>query len=300
MSGTGARISSLLSNSEIGRVERLRLNANRRFTNRARGEHLAGRGGSSIEFADFRDYQHGDDIKYVDWNIFARLQRPYLKLYRQEEELTVTILIDASESMGFGDKLLRAKQYALATAIMGLWAGERVTVHVAGQDPKRTETLRPARGRGSLRRVIEFIERIEPGGAVPLETAIEAMLMRHRGRGVCLVLSDFLTGGDIEKGSNALFAAGLEQFLVQVLSGAELDPEFSGDMRLVDSETEAMLDVSGAGGLLAIYQDHLQAFADRLGLLAKQRSGRFMRLDCDEPFAAQFFEGWRRAGWVVG
>ena len=125
---TGARLSTLLENDTIARLERLRMNVTRRFTDRRRGEHLTGKGGSSIEFSDYRDYVPGDDIRYVDWNIFSRLHRPYLKLYHQEEEMHVAILVDGSSSMVFDDKLHRAKQLAAAFGLMGLFGGERVTV----------------------------------------------------------------------------------------------------------------------------------------------------------------------------
>jgi hypothetical protein len=105
-----AQMTSLLSNRVLGRLELMRIICSRRFTNRSRGEHLTGRGGSSNEFSDYRDYVAGDDVRFVDWNVFARLNRPYIKLFEIEEELHVAILVDASASMLFEDKLLRATQ----------------------------------------------------------------------------------------------------------------------------------------------------------------------------------------------
>ena len=107
-----AQFTSLLENSTLARVERMRLTPLRRLTNRSRGEHLAGKGGTSTEFNDYRDYVAGDDMRYVDWNIFSRLNRPYLKLYRHEEEMHVVVLLDASSSMLFGSKFERARQLA--------------------------------------------------------------------------------------------------------------------------------------------------------------------------------------------
>ena len=123
-----AQLTPLLPNEVLSRLELLRLNASRRFTNKSRGEHTTGRGGSSTEFSDFRHYAPGDDVRFVDWNIFARLHRPYLKLYEQEEELHVAILVDASSSMLFGDKLDRARQLAAAFGVLGLLGRERVSV----------------------------------------------------------------------------------------------------------------------------------------------------------------------------
>ncbi|MFM7831373.1 MAG: DUF58 domain-containing protein, partial [Planctomycetaceae bacterium] len=86
LEGTQAAFTSLFDNSVLHQIERMRLRPQRRLTNRARGEHLSGKGGSSTDFADFRDYAAGDDLRYVDWNIFARLQRPYIKQFQHEEE----------------------------------------------------------------------------------------------------------------------------------------------------------------------------------------------------------------------
>src|SRR6478735_5808724 len=125
MSST-AKFTDLMDNATLARVERMRLLPLRRQTNRSRGEHLAGKGGTSTEFNDYRDYSAGDDMRYVDWNIFSRLNRPYVKLYRHEEEMHVVVLVDASASMQFGDKFLRARQLAACFAIMGLMNIEKV------------------------------------------------------------------------------------------------------------------------------------------------------------------------------
>ena len=95
------QLTTLLDNQVLTRLERLRLQPNRRKTNRTQGEHASGKGGSSTEFADFRNYVPGDDVRFVDWNIFARLNRPYMKLYQYEEVMHVAILVDGSTSMNF-------------------------------------------------------------------------------------------------------------------------------------------------------------------------------------------------------
>ena len=230
------RLTNLLENDELARVERLRLNPNRRFTNRSQGEHLAGKGGSSTEFSDYRDYVPGDDVRYVDWNIFARLHRPYIKLYQFEEEMHIVILVDASSSMLFDEKLGRAKQLAAAFAVMGLMNMEKVSVFACHQTGQRPALLPPCTGRVSMKRVFEFLERIEGGGHFPVDEAIETVLRLHRGRGIAVLLSDFLTLGDLQRPMNMLFSAGLEIFGLQILGPSEIDPEVTGDLRFVDAE----------------------------------------------------------------
>jgi len=296
--GQASRLTSLLDNRTLSRVERLRINTSGRFTNRMRGEHLSGKGGNSIEFSDYRDYVAGDDIRFVDWNIFSRLQRPYVKLFHQEEEKHVVILIDASNSMQFEGKLQRAKELAAAFSIMGLYAQEPVSVYVFNDGDGALPTSGLARGRGKMRELFRFIENVEGGGTVPLDEGVDLMLRQHRGRGAIVVLSDFLTFGDLQRTFNALFSSGLELFALQILAPMEIDPDLTSDLRLVDCEVDQTLDVTAAGDLLGIYQEHLQAFQNHLQMIARQRSGRFVSTSSMEPLGGVLFDTLRRKGWV--
>lgn len=292
------QFTSLLDNTTLGRLERMRLNPRRRLTNRSRGEHLAGKGGTSTEFNDYRDYVPGDDMKNVDWNIFSRLNRPYIKLYRHEEEMHVVLLIDASSSMLHEGKFDRAKQLAAAFGLMGLMNVERVSAHVCHHVGKEPLMMPSCTGRTSRRRLFEFLEKIEGGGDFPIDGAIEAMLRRHRGRGIVVLLSDFLTFGDFEKPFNLLFSAGLEIFGVQILSPAEIAPDLTGDMRLVDCENASSLDVSSIGDLLGIYHEHRAALEEELATHCRQRSGRFLSISSRDPIEHVLFDMLRRKGWV--
>lgn len=292
------QLTALLSNDTLARAERMRIVPNRRRTNRAQGEHLSGKGGTSIEFSDYRDYVAGDDIRYVDWNIFARLQRPYLKLYSHEEEMHIAVLIDASASMSFEQKFDRARQLAAAFAVMGLMGGERVSVFAcnhAGTSPAM-ETLMT--GRVSMHRLLRFLETLEPGGDAPVEQAVESMLRQHSGRGIAVVLSDFLTFGDVTRSFNLLYSSGLELLALQLLGPSEINPEITGDVRFVDSETGQALDISSAGELLGIYHDHRLHLEQFLGDQSRKRSGRFVSLNSADSVEQILFETLLRQGWV--
>ena len=292
------QFTSLLENSTLARVERMRMLPMRRRTNRSRGEHLAGKGGTSTEFNDYRDYVAGDDMRYVDWNIFSRLNRPYVKQYRHEEEMHVVILVDASASMQFGDKFLRARQLAACFAVMGLMNVEKVSIFACQHAGTTPLILSPCTGRISMKRVFKFLEDIPPGGDFPIEEAVEAVLVQHRGRGIAVLLSDFLTYGAMDRPMNMLFSAGLEVFAVQLLSGIELNPELTGDLRFVDSETGMTLDVSSVGDLIGFYHDHLAGLQDHLAALCRQRSGRFICMDSGLPLETMVFDVLKRKGWV--
>ncbi|MFW6163205.1 MAG: DUF58 domain-containing protein [Planctomycetota bacterium] len=292
-----AQMTTLLDNSQLRRLELLRINASRHFTNKSRGEHLIGRGGSSTEFSDFRDYAPGDDVRFVDWNAFARLHRPYIKLFEQEEEMHVAVVLDASQSMLFEGKLERAKQLAAAFGVMGLLGTERVSVTAFREGG--VERLRPCTGRASMRKLFTFLERVEGGGAMPLEEGVTAFLGRHLGRGVVVLLSDFLTFGDIRATFNRLFSAGLETFAVQILGPSEVEPELGGDLRLVDSESQTTLDVTSGADILDLYHEHREAFARELSTLCQQRSGRFLSINAAAPLDDVLFDLMRRRGWIV-
>ncbi|MDP7277419.1 MAG: DUF58 domain-containing protein [Planctomycetaceae bacterium] len=292
------QLTSLLDNSVLARLERLRLQPNRRQTNRTQGEHVSGRGGSSTEFADYRNYVPGDDVRFVDWNIFARLNRPYLKLYQYEEEMHVAILVDASSSMRFENKFHRARELAAAFGVIGLMGTERVSVHVAGAAGDSPQMLPPCSGRANIRRLFGFLEQVDCGGDSGIDESIEAMLRRHRGRGVVVLLSDFLTPATLSRPLNLLHSAGLEIFALQVLGPSEIDPELGGDLRLVDSEHGEVLDVSSIGELLGLYREHREQLEVYLRRQCHMRNGRFLSTSSEDPIQQVLFDLLLRQGWV--
>jgi uncharacterized protein (DUF58 family) len=292
-----AQLTSLLSNRDLDRLHRVRLNASRRFTNRSRGEHLAAKGGTSTEFCDYRDYSPGDDVRFVDWNIFARTERPYLKQFHQEEEMHAALLVDVSNSMQFEGKFDLARRLAAALGVVSVRGNEKESVCTIGH--QRVARLPAVRGRAALQRFFSFIEELECGGAVPVEDGIEQFLRGHSGRGAAVVLSDFLTASDLGRAFNLLFSAGLEIFAAQILGPSELAPELTGDLRLVDSETAAHFDVSGAADVIPIYHEYRAAHTSRLAALCRQRGGKFLSLNAADSIESVLFDVMRRTGWLV-
>ena len=292
------QLTSLLSNDLLARLERLRINPRRRKTNRAHGEHLSGKGGTSIDFSDYRDYVAGDDLRYVDWNVFSRLNQPYLKLYAHEEEMQIPILLDASTSMNYEGKFELAKQIAAAFGMTALTSVEKVSVYSCAQVGKPPAIFPPTRGRAAVRRFLSFMEELTPGGTFPIEQAIEDVLQRRRGRGVVVVISDFLTFGDVGRAFNLLHGSGLEIFAIQILAPSERNPELTGDFRFVDSESGGTLDISSVGELLSLYQSHRQALEDHLANECQKRDGRFMSLTSHQPIRNVVFDELVRKGWI--
>jgi uncharacterized protein (DUF58 family) len=287
-----------LSNEVLSLVERLRLAPLRRLTNRQRGEHLSDRGGASIDFADYRDYVAGDDLRHIDWNIFSRLNHPYLKLYAHEEDLHAVLILDASSSMACEEKFGLARQLAAALGVMGLMNVERVSVYSCAGRGRAPECLTPCRGRASLRRFLQFLEGLSAGGDLPVEAAVEAALAKHRGRGIAIVLSDFLTFADVARSFNLLHATGLEIYGLQILGPSERAPELTGDVRFVDMETQQTLDVSSIGELLGLYHEHREALERRLADECRRRNGRFLTISSSDPVESVLFDQLLRRGWI--
>jgi uncharacterized protein (DUF58 family) len=210
----------------------------------------------------------------------------------------VVILIDASSSMQFEGKFERAKQLAAAFGVMGLMSLERVSVYACNHEGKAPQRLPPSTGRVNMKRLFEFLEELEGGGDFPIEQAIETVLRHHRGRGIVVLLSDFLTMSELQRPLNMLFSAGLEIFALQILSPTEIDPEVTGDLRFIDCETGGTLDISSAGELLGIYQEHRLALEDELAMLCRQRSGRFLSLSSKDALDWVLFDQLCRQGWL--
>lgn len=294
-----AQLTSLFDNATLKLIERMRMKPLRRLTNRSRGEHLSGKGGSSTDFADYRDYASGDDMRYIDWNIFARLNRPYIKQFQHEEELHIVLLVDASASMMFEDKLLRARQLAAAFGVMGLLSVEKVSAYAIHQRTGSPWRLAPGSGRTKVRQLLSFFEQIEAGGDLPVEEAIQTMLRFHRGRGVAVLLSDFLTFGDLTRPLNLLHSSGLEVWGVQILGESEINPNLQGDLRFVDSETGDTLDITNAAELMTIYQDQRLRLQESLHTMCRRRNGRFAAVSSASSLTSILFEQLCRQGWVI-
>jgi len=299
MDSTKAQLTELIPNSDLTRIERMRINSICRFTNRQRGEHLSGRGGTSMEFSDYRDYSPGDDLRFIDWNIYARLNRPYLKLFRIEEEMHLVIIIDASNSMMFEGKLKLAKSIAAAYGVMGLYGNERVSIYAVNDKGGAVPIHFPASaGRGNMQKLFHFIENIEGGGTNTIDNGIDEVLKYHKGKGIALILSDFFTFGDIKRSMNSLYSAALEICAIQIMSPSELDPELNDDSRLIDSETDLKLDITSGGNLISIYHEHKNNFIKQLKEITRQRSGRFTTVSSAETISEIIFDNLLRHGWV--
>lgn len=268
------------------RLDRLRLAASRRFAGAAGGLRRSLRHGASLEFADYREYVRGDDIRRIDWNVFARLEELVLRLYVAEEDLHVYLLVDRSASMAFGSpsKLDVAKRVAAALAYVGLSGNERVSVLPFDKNASRVGT--PARGKSSAPKVFRHLEAIEAQGETDLRASLEFLLRTQRPGLVVLVSDLFDPSIEEENGLSAmldpLVGARFEVSIIHVLSEDDVKPSYEGDLLLVDGEGQDAVELSVDGAALKAYQARLSQFLRRIESYASSRGIRYLRLEGDE------------------
>jgi uncharacterized protein (DUF58 family) len=205
---------------------------------------------------------HGDDLRFIDWNTYARLDRLFLKLYLEEEDLHFYALIDASASMNFGDptKLLYAKQLAAALGFIGLKRADRVRIETLGQPVRKPGPV--LRGRHSVWRMLEYLDGIQPGENVSLTEGVKNFCLRNSGKGIVVIISDLMDKQGYQEALRYLVARQMDAYIIHVLSQEELEPDVKGDLRLVDCEDDDVAEITVSAPLLKRYQQTLAAFVD--------------------------------------
>lgn len=252
--------SPLLSPELLVQLEKLELVSRKVFRGRMKGERRSKRKGQSVEFADFRNYVHGDDLRFIDWNTYARLDRLFLKLFFEEEDLHFYCLIDASDSMNFGDptKLQYAKQLAAALGFIGLVRSDRVKIETIGQPARQPGPI--FRGRRSLWRMLDYLEHIEPGESISLAQGVKNFCLRNAGKGIVVLVSDLMDKQGYQDALRYLVARQMDAYVIHVLSQEELEPDVKGDLRLIDCEDDDVAEITVSAPLLKRYQQTLAAF----------------------------------------
>jgi uncharacterized protein (DUF58 family) len=296
---------ALLTPELLRRLEQFQLLAARRSKSSARGERRSKARGQSVEFADFRSYVPGDDFRHLDWNLYGRLDKLFLKLYEEERELPVRIFLDASESMTFGapPKFDFARQVAAAVGYVALCGFDRVTVHIFPEldtaapnadaaalsaEMAARGGLRSVRGRKSSLQFFQNLSQVTARGAADLNEGLRRGALSSRQTGVAVVLSDFLDPGGYETGLNALIGRGFQVNAIQILAPEELTPGTYGDLRLVDSETGVMQEVTFGKYRLKAYQQTVQNFCQRLREYCTGRGMSFFSVSSETPLGVIF------------
>ena len=275
--------SALLSPELLAQLERLELVTRKIFRGRMKGERKSRRRGQSVEFADFRNYVPGDDLRFIDWNMYARLDRLFLKVFLEEEDLHFYALLDTSTSMDFGDptKLHYAKQLAASLGFIGLCRGDRVKIDTLGQALTKPSPV--LRGRANLWRMMKQLESVEAGDNTPLEDGIKNFCLRNSGKGILILITDLMDKSGYEAGLRYLLAQDLDVYVIHVLSGAEIEPDVKGDLKLVDCEDDDVAEITVSKPLLDRYQRTLAAFLDGARDFCTRRGIHYLMANTEIP-----------------
>lgn len=280
------------------RLDRLEVLSRKIFAGRMKGERRSKRKGESVEFADYRNYVVGDDLRFLDWNIYARLERLLLKLFMEEEDLNVTVLLDTSKSMDWGDphKGLYVKRVAAALGYIGLVNYDRVSLY-AYADGLAAE-LPGVRGRKMVGQVVDFLQKLPLDGPSHFTAVAKRFAMRHKGKGVVVVLSDFMDKAGYADGLRYLLSRELDLYVIQVLSPQEVDPTLAGDLKLVDVEDEDVAEVTISKPLLDRYKANLTSYCTDLKNYCTRRGIVYLFTSTRVPFDTLVLSYLRQRGLI--
>jgi uncharacterized protein (DUF58 family) len=290
--------STLLPPDLMAQLERLELVTRKVFRGRMKGERRSKRKGQSVEFADFRQYVPGDDLRSLDWNLYARLDKLIVKLFLEEEDLHFFTLIDASLSMDFGNptKLQYAKQLAAALGFVGLIRTDRVRIETLGQSASNRGPV--LRGRRGVWRMLEYLDGIEAGETVSLAQGVKNFCIRNTGKGIVVLITDLMDKGGYEAALRYLVSQQMDVYVIHVLSQEELDPDVKGDLKLVDCEDQDIAEITVSAPLLAKYKSTLNAFVSGAQEFCNRRGMNYLLANNQTPAKDLIGSYLRRRGLV--
>jgi uncharacterized protein (DUF58 family) len=291
--------SELFDERFLKTLEHLHMVSRKVFSGNLRAERRTRKVGSGIEFADHRTYARGDDFRYIDWNLYGRLDKLLLRLFEEEEDLHIYILIDCSDSMSIGQplpKLHYAMQVGAALAYVGLANLDRVAIIPFGE--KMIDRLPPTRGKNRIFRVFEFLRSCDIGGKTELAEVMKAFVAQNKRRGLVVVISDFYDPDGFEQGLNTLRYHKFEPFVLQTYDLREASPQLHGDLALVDCETEDVREVTVSRSLLEAYEKEHEKYCKELETYCTKYAMPFFRTHTGIPFDELVLKIFRAGGFL--
>ena len=291
------------------KLEYLAIVSRKVFSGRMRAERRTKKTGSGIEFADHRDYNPGDDFRYLDWNVYQRFGRLLLRLYEEEEDLSIYMLVDASRSMGFdfhardgagakgsGPKMRYAKRLAAALCYIGLANLDRVSVSAMSNRVK--ERMATTRGKQRIYRVFEFLRGVEAEGATGLEDAIKQFVAQNKRRGLAVLISDLYDPAGFEAGINVLRYNKFEPFVLHIVDPDDAHPALNGDVRIYDCETGEEREVTVTKSVLDRYAAAHGQYLKDIETFCTNKQVPYFRADLGVPFDDLILRIFRRGGFL--
>jgi uncharacterized protein (DUF58 family) len=287
--------------NDLHRLNRLMFVARGAVTDETAGGHRTRKKGEGTDFLDYRPYVPGDDFRKVDWTLYGRLRQLFVRLHEAPRQLSITLLLDASQSMGFGHggvgqggvkqpgaaqegvtKLLQAQRIASALGFIALSGGDRLFASAYSDGP--SAFIGPLGGRRGLPALVRFLQKIEPGGTSDLAGAVSQLHAHGQRRGLVIVVSDFLNNIDPEKALSAILGAGGTLLAIQVLDPLDRGVGLKGNVRLRDSETGRTVDVRIDAAALARYQATFERHRAQLESFCRRHRQHYLCADTSDNY----------------
>lgn len=285
------------------KLEQLMLVAARVRAGAMKGERRSTKRGTSIEFADYRDYTRGDDLRRLDWNIYARLDRPFIKLLEDEEDLAVHLILDTSASMNWpteGDsdqnKFLYGQRLLAGLAYISLATNDRLML--AAVADSQQGRYGPVRGRGYGLAMLNYVSGLKAQGVTDLNTSLKNYALRAGRPGLCFIISDLFSPTGFQEGVNALLGKGYEVGILHIVSPDEVDPPLGGDLRLVDVETGQTQEVTIDGGMRDLYMKRFAAWREDIRAECLKRGVHYVSVETSTAWEKVILFNLRRLGAV--
>lgn len=281
----------------LKKLEYLHVVSKRAFAGQSRADRLAPKRGAGMEFADHRGYSPGDDFRHIDWKAYKRLGRLLLRLFDEEQDLPIYLLLDTSRSMAQPEKFDQALRITAALCYIGLTHLDRITIAPFGE--KLADESTPGMGKGRIFRVFEMLEKLEPAGPTNLRASFTDFAARGRQRGLVAVISDFLDADGCEVGLKILRTLGHDVFAVHIVSAADRDASSFGEVRFVDAETGERRDIEVTPRLAAAYHAAWQAHTDAIEHFCGRYDIGYVRADAERPFDEIILQAFRQGRFLA-
>jgi uncharacterized protein (DUF58 family) len=290
---------SFLEPGLLRRLERLSLVSRKRVAHQIKGERRSVQRGSSLNFVDYRQYVPGDDVNQIDWNVYGRLDSLVIKLFEDEQNVTVHLLVDNSRSMDWGEpnKLRLALQLAGALGYMGLNNFDRV--QCATFSNTVGVSFGPVKTKREAHDLFGYLADVKAAGETNFEASLRAYALRNRHPGLAVIFTDLLSHSSFEEGIKHLLQLRYDVALIHILAPAEVHPAISGDMKLIDRETGRFVDVTLNQRALNLYQQRYQSWTRGIENFCARHGILYERVESSQQLDKLLLQSFRRRGLVA-
>ncbi len=280
------------------KLDYLAMVSRRVFSGAMRAERRTKKTGSGVEFADHRDYTAGDDFRYLDWSAYQRFDRLLIRLYEEEEDLSIYFILDTSSSMAFGDgeKLRQGKRLTAALAYVGLANLDRIAIVTATDEI--SGRMQSTRGKARIFRIFRFLRAVKAEGHTDLGEAMKTFVAQHKRKGLAVLITDLYDPAGLEKGINVLRYNKFEPFALHVVDPSEARPDLKGDVRVYDCETGEEREVTVTAKVLERFGQAYEEYLEEAKRFCTSRQVSYFRADVTIPFDELILRVFRRGGFL--